>query len=230
MSCDTARIFTDMKRFIITLIALCGLILPASAQSAKQEAFLFPDFVKGRLVFANGSTADVDLDFDTIRQTLYYIRGNDVMELTNLQDVRTLTVGSREFVMHNGLLCEVLDLDGHKILVNWRFRNVNKGSKGALGATTQNRVDVLWTSGSHATADDRTGEHSLDIWQIRCENTYFLAVDGQDHQVRKLKDLYKAFPSVAPQLKAYAKENKLLMTSAEDSFKLFGRLFGLLGE
>ena len=219
-----------MKRFIITLIALCGLILPASAQSAKQDAYLFPEFVRGHLVFSNGSTADVDLDFDTIRQTLYYIRGNDVMELTNLQDVRTLAVGNRTFVMHNGLLCEVYDLKGEKVLVNWKFRNVNKGSKGAMGSTTQNRVDVLWTSGSHATADDRTGEHALDIWQIRCENTYFLAVDGQDHQVRKLKDLYKAFPAQAPALKAYAKENRLLMTSAEDSFKLFAELFRLLGE
>ena len=132
--------------------------------------------------------------------------------------------------MHNGLLCEVYDLKGEKVLVNWKFRNVNKGSKGALGATTQNRVDVLWTAGSHATADDRTGEHALDIWQIRCENTYFITVDGRDYQVRKLKDLYKAFPDVAPELKAYARENKLLMTSAEDSFQIFSEFFRLLGK
>ena len=219
-----------MKHFIITLLALCGIVFPASAQSQKQESFLFPDFVMGHRVFANGTTADVELDFDTIRQKLYYIRGNDVMELTNLQDVRSLTVGNRSFVMHNGLLCEVYDLKGDKVLVNWKFRNVNKGSKGAMGATTQNRVDVLWTAGSHATADDRTGEHSLDIWQIRCENTYFITVDGRDYQVRKLKDLYKAFPDVAPELKAYARENKLLMTSAEDSFKIFSEFFRLLGE
>ena len=218
-----------MKRFIITLIALCGIVLSAPAQSPKQDAYLFPEFVMGHLAFSNGSSADVELEFDTIRQALYYIRGNNVMELTNLQDVRSLTVGDRTFVMHKGLLCEVYDLRGEKVLVNWKFRNVNKGSKGAMGATTQNRVDVLWTAGSHATADDRTGEHALDIWQIRCENTYFLTVGGQDYRVRKLKDLYKAFPAVAPQLKAYAKENKLLMTSAEDSFKLFGRLFELLG-
>jgi hypothetical protein len=219
-----------MKHFIITLIALLGIVLPVSAQSQKQESFLFPDFVRGHLVFANGSTADVELDFDTIRQKLYYIRGNDVMELTNLQDVRSLTVGERSFVMRDGLLCEVYDVNGEKVLVNWKFRNVNKGSKGALGSTTQNHVDVLWTSGSHATADDRTGEHSLDIWQIRCENTYFLLVDGQYYRVKKLKELYKAFPAVAPQLKAFAKENHLLMTSAEDSFKIFTELFRLLGE
>jgi len=219
-----------MKRFIITLIALVSVLLPVSAQSPKQESFLFPDFVRGHLVFANGSSADAEVDFDTIRQKLYYIRGNDVMELTNLQDLRTLTIGDRTFVMHDGLLCEVYDLKGNKVLVNWKFRNVNKGSKGAMGATTQNRVDVLWTAGSHATADDRTGEHSLDIWSIRCENTYFLTVGGQYYKAKKLKDLYKAFPAQAPALKAYAKENRLLMTSAEDSFKLFSELFRLLGE
>ena len=215
-----------MKRFLFILTALLA-CLQASAQ---QESYLFPDFVRGHMVFANGSSADADVDFDTIRQTLYYIRGNDVMELTNLQDLRTLTIGERTFVMHDGLLCEVYDLQGNKVLVNWKFRNVNKGSKGAMGATTQNRVDVLWTAGSHATADDRTGEHSLDIWSIRCENTYFLTVDGQDYKAKKLKDLYKAFPDVAPQLKAFAKENHLLMTSAEDSFKIFRKLFELKGE
>ena len=85
-----------MKRFIITLIALVSVLLPVSAQSQKQESFLFPDFVRGHLVFANGSSADAEVDFDTIRQTLYYIRGNDVMELTNLQDLRTLT-GTRSW-------------------------------------------------------------------------------------------------------------------------------------
>ena len=215
-----------MKRIVLALtVLLAG--LPALAQ---RTAFLFPDYVKGRLVFANQSTADVSLNFDTQGQTLYYLRGNDVMELTNLQDVRTLTVGERTFVLHDGLLCEVVELDGRKILVNWKFRNVNKGSQGALGATTQNRVDVLWTAGSHATADDRTGEHALDIWSIRCENTYFLTVDGRYYQARKLKDLYKAFPAQAPRLKAFAKENKLLMTSAEDSFTLFSELFRLLDE
>ena len=218
-----------MKRLIISLLALMGLLLSASAQSPKQESFLFPDFVRGHLVFANGSAADVEFDFDTIRQKLYYIRGNDVMELTNLQDLRTLTVENRTFVMHDGLLCEVYDLQGEKVLVNWKFRNVNKGSKGAMGSTTQNRVDVLWTNGSHATADDRTGEHSLDIWQIRCENTYFITVDGRDYKIKKLKDLYNAFPAQAPALKAYAKENRLLMTSAEDSFKLFAEFFRLRG-
>ena len=216
-----------MKRLV--LIALTVLLASLSA-SAQQAAYLFPEFTRGHLVFSNQSTADVDLNFDVTRQTLYYIRGNDVMELTNLQDVRTLTVEERNFVMHDGLLCEVVDLGGRKILLNWKFRNVNKGSKGALGAVTQNKVDVLWTSGSHATADDRTGEHSLDIWQVRCENTYFLTVDGQYYKAKKLKDLYNAFPAVAPQLKAFAKENRLLMTSAEDSFKIFAELFRLLGE
>ena len=215
-----------MKRFILVLtVLLAG--LPALAQ---RTVFLFPDFVKGHLVFANQSTADVDLNFDVMHQTMYYLRGQDVMELTNLQDVRSLTVGDRNFVLHDELLCEVVELDGKKILVNWKFRDVNKGSKGALGATTQNRVDVLWTAGSHATTEDRTGEHSLDIWSIRCENTYFITVDGQYYRAKKLADLYKAFPAVAPQLKAYAKENKLLMTSAEDSFRIFARLFELLGE
>ena len=221
-----------MKRIIIILTVL----LAGLQASAQKTTFLFPDFTEGRLVFFNQSKADLRLNFDTINQTLYYMQDDQLMELTNLKDVRTLTAGGREFVLHDGLLCEVVETGGRRILVNWKFRNVNKGSKGALGATTQSKVDVLWTNldaGTIVPGQGRyaeMGEYALEIWQMKSDNTYFITVGEQDYRVRKLKDLYKAFPDVAPQLKAFAKENHLLMTSAEDSFKIFTELFRLLGD
>lgn len=221
-----------MKRILIILTVL----LAGLQASAQKTTFLFPDFTEGCLVFFNQSKVDLKLNFDTINQTLYYMQGDQLMELTNLKDVHTLTAGGREFVLHDGLLCEVVETGGRRILVNWKFRNVNKGSKGALGATTQNKVEVLWTNleaGTVVPGEGRAaqqGDYVLEVWQMKSDNTYFISVDGRDYRVKKLKDLYKAFPDVAPQLKAFAKENHLLMTSAEDSFKIFRKLFELKGE
>ena len=221
-----------MKRLIILAAALMSCL----CAFAQREVFLFPDFQKGHIVFYNNATSDVELNIDTYNQVIYYIQGDQLMQMTNMQSIGNLTVGDRRFVIHDGLLCEAVDVNGRPVLVNWKFKNVNKGSKGALGATTQNKVEVLWTNleaGTVVPGEGRAaqqGDYVLEVWQMKSDNTYFISVDGRDYRVKKLKDLYKAFPDVAPQLKAFAKENHLLMTSAEDSFKIFRKLFELKGE
>ena len=221
-----------MKRLTILAAALMSCL----CAFAQREVFLFPDFQKGHIVFYNNATSDVELNIDTYNQVIYYIQGDQLMQMTNMQSIGNLTVGDRRFVIHDGLLCEAVDVAGHPVLVNWKFKNVNKGSKGALGATTQSKVDVLWTNldaGTVVPGQGRAaeqGEYVLEVCQMKSDNTYFITVGGQSYRVRKLKDLYKAFPDVAPQLKAFAKENHLLMTSAEDSFKIFTELFRLLGD
>ena len=221
-----------MKRLIILAAALMSCL----CAFAQREVFLFPDFQKAHIVFYNNATSDVELNIDTYNQVIYYIQGEQLMQMTNMQSIGNLTVGDRRFVIHDGLLCEAVDVNGRPVLVNWKFKNVNKGSKGALGATTQNKVEVLWTNleaGTVVPGEGRAaqqGDYVLEVWQMKSDNTYFISVDGRDYRVKKLKDLYKAFPDVAPQLKAFAKENHLLMTSAEDSFKIFRKLFELKGE
>lgn len=221
-----------MKRLTILAAAL----MSSLCAFAQREVFLFPDFQKAHIVFYNNATSDVELNIDTYNQVIYYIQGEQLMQMTNMQSIGNLTVGDRRFVIHDGLLCEAVDVNGRPVLVNWKFKNVNKGSKGALGATTQNKVEVLWTNleaGTVVPGEGRAaqqGDYVLEVWQMKSDNTYFISVDGRDYRVKKLKDLYKAFPDVAPQLKAYAKENRLLMTSAEDSFKIFRKLFELKGE
>ncbi len=221
-----------MKRLTILAAAL----MSSLCAFAQREVFLFPDFQKAHIVFYNNATSDVELNIDTYNQVIYYIQGEQLMQMTNMQSIGNLTVGDRRFVIHDGLLCEAVDVNGRPVLVNWKFKNVNKGSKGALGATTQSKVEVLWTNleaGTVVPGEGRAaqqGDYVLEVWQMKSDNTYFISVDGRDYRVKKLKDLYKAFPDVAPQLKAYAKENRLLMTSAEDSFKIFRKLFELKGE
>lgn len=226
-----------MKRLPLLLAALL-FSLAALAQSQNQF-YLFPGFVKAHMVFRGNASADAAINFDALHQTIYYMDGNVRMEMTNMQDLLALNLPDRSFVMHDGLLCEVMeDESGHQVLVNWKFKNVNKGSKGALGATTQAHVEVLHSyeftpatpfpvTDWHLYSDDEETPPSVEIWQKKNDNTYFVQVDGQTYRIKRLKDLYKAFPDHSRELKAYAKEKKLTMQSAEDAFKMFDRLYEL---
>ena len=143
------------------------------------------------------------------------------MELTNPEMIRVLKAGERSFVMKEGLLCEVIGRDSGPVFVNWKLKKVNVGSKGALGATTQAKVEVV-----NARAND-----VQEIWVQKNENTYFFSVgDKECRNIRRLKDLYKAFPERAGQLKEYARKNKLTMTSADDAFRMIDYLRSLYAE
>ena len=205
-----------MKRLLVILSLLS---LPILAQ-AQGHFFLFPDFMEGHIRFINRSEEVVRMNFDALNQKIFYYEGETLMELTNLNMVSRLEADDRTFVVHDDLLCEVIEREKGRVLVNWKFKNVNTGSVGALGATTQSKVEALHSR----------SEHSQEMWQKKNDNTYFFTVGDQEYRVKRLKDLYKAFPQHAAALKAFAKENELTMTNADDAFRMFDYLWSILPE
>ena len=194
-------------------------LMPMAFLQAQQRfIFLFPDFEEGHIQFINRSVADVRLNFDALSQTVYYYDGETLMELTNLNMVSRIEADGRTFVVHDDRLCEAIEREKGRVLVNWKFKNVNTGSVGALGATTQSKVEALHSR----------SEHSQEMWQKKNDNTYFFSVGDREYCVKRLKDLYKAFPAQAAALKAFDKENELTMTNADDAFRMFDYLWSIL--
>jgi len=200
--------------------------------------YLFSDFVDGNVRFIGTTKVEsLRLNFDMLSQKLLYQDGETLMEIANMPMVQNVVVGDRTFLMKEGLLCEIKNIDDMQVLVNWKVKKVNIGSKGALGATTQAKVEVLRSyefDTAYTITDFRTpteqGVHSLEVWRQKNENTYFINIGGEERKIRYLKDLYKAYPNQAVQLKQFAKENKLTMQSAEDAFRMFGYLKSLIGD
>ena len=205
-----------MKRFILMLSL--ALMPMAFLQAQQRFIFLFPDFEEGHIQFINRSVADVRLNFDALSQTVYYYDGETLMELTNLNMVSRIEADGRTFVVHDDRLCEAIEREKGRVLVNWKFKNVNTGSVGALGATTQSKVEALHSR----------SEHSQEMWQKKNDNTYYFSVGDREYCVKRLKDLYKALPAQAAALKAFAKENELTMTNADDAFRMFDYLWSIL--
>lgn len=224
-----------MKRLIGIVLIICLSALSLSAQPGKR-LYLFPEFVPGHFELHNRTVVDTRMNFDTAGQTVYYYDGEVLMEMTDLHLIKSLTVGDRVFVVRDGLLCERLDTPSGPVLVNWRFKNVNKGSKGAMGITTQGKVDVIssmnfgYDSYSPSNKGNREAAdiHSVEVWEQANDNIYFFFADGDWHKVKSQKDLYRDFPAQAAPVKAYIKENRLSMSQTEKALKILGYLQGLL--
>lgn len=213
-----------MKR---TLSALFISLFGAFSLLAQQPVFLFRDFQPATLSFQGFERKErLLLNIDAMGQRIFYLQGETLMELTNMYQIDTLLVNGKSFVMKEGLLYEELAWPGDTLYINWKFKNVNKGSKGALGATTQNKVDVLWTS---LTPDEpvngegkfaQRGDYVQEVWQRKGNNTYLFKIGGVQYKAQRLKDLYKAFPDKAPALKAYVKEKKYTMENAQQAIQV----------
>lgn len=216
-----------MKRLFASLL-LCLMVLSASAQ---KHIFLFPEFQDGTISFKGYPQQEkVVMNIDAMTQTVYYYQGETLMELTNVPMIDTLSLGGKTFVIKDGLLCERLAWPEDTLYVNWKFKKVNVGSKGALGATTQNKVDVLWTSLTPGEAQEgeglfaRRGDYIRDVWESKGDNTYFFSIDGREYKARRLKDLYKAFPDQSADLKAFVKERQYTLEKAQQAFQVIAFL------
>ena len=224
-----------MKRFF-TCIAIFGLSVLSLAAQQNRRIYLFPEFTVARMEFYNHTVVDVKMNFDAAGQKVYYYDEETLMEMTNLPMVKILQVGDRVFVVREGLLCEVFDQAIGPVLVNWKFKTVNKGNVGAMGIPTQGKVDVISSmdlgqtsySPSNKGETERADIHNPEIWEQKSDNTYFLSIHKQWYRIKTLKDLYAAFPDYASQLKGYAKSERLTMVKAEDAFKMFDYLHSLV--
>lgn len=221
-----------MRRFfcVILLSALTGLSL-----LAQQPIYLFPEFMPGSISFRGFDRSEkVLMNIDAAGQRVLYVKGDTVMELTNAATMESLLINGKTFVMKSGLLCERLAFQADTVFINWKFKKVNTGSVGALGAATQNKVDVLWTNLEAGTPTEgvgryyQMGAHATEIWERKSDNTYFFTAGGKEYKAKRLKDLYKAFPEQAPQLKALVKEKKYTMENAQQALSVITYLKTLL--
>lgn len=105
-----------MKRFNVLLLS--G-ILFSSVAIAGEPAFLFEDFTPATLTVKGKTVSGVSVNFDVNNQKLYYIDGEQVMEMTNCSEMDTMYVDGRRFVWHNELLCEYIPKEYGSIYVNW---------------------------------------------------------------------------------------------------------------
>lgn len=222
-----------MKRFLSLLFAVALAVLPLAAQ---QRFYLFSEYQPGTISFKGFSRPEqVVMNIDALNQKVFYFQGETLMELTNPGMIDTLRLGGKKFVMKDGLLCEQMAWPSDTLYVNWKFKNVNKGSKGALGFTTQAKVEVLHSyefspatpfpvTDWHLYSEDGDSTGSVEVWQRKNDNTYFFSIDGVEYKAKRLKDLYNAFPEKAPALKAYVKEKKYTMENAQQALTVIAYL------
>ena len=102
-----------------------------------------------------------------------------MMEMTNPAQVDTVIIGKRKFVPVGRGFYEVVCRKEGVVYIDWLLKDVNIGSKGALGTVTQGSVKNLQMSdlglnGTEMyTPYERQKIGSTEVYRRKNDNTYY---------------------------------------------------------
>lgn len=226
---------------ILPMLMLC--ISIASAQG--ERIFLFPEFGEASIYMKNRFVTKSPMNYDANNGKVYFMQGDEMMELTNLMQIDSIRFDDRLFVVKNSDIVETHPTPAGPIQIKWRINKIHEGYAGALGSTSQvpsKKIQLNGNfgmgnfsgnggggmyNGSFGVNDDSEGGRNNDIWRIKNKNTYYFAKDGKEYAVSKVSQLYKAFPKQKDQIKDYAKEHDLDFSTAEKAVALIAYAMSL---
>ena len=195
--------------------------------------FLFDDFKEARILFRNHSKATMQVNYDASNKVMLFRQGTELMEMGNTALVDTLFVDGRMFVPAAKGFYEVVRLEHGEVRIDWLLKEVNLGSKGALGSVTQGSVHNLQMSDLGLNATEmytpyqRQRIGSMEVYRRKADNTYLIQVKGKWEKVKKPRQLEKLFPGQEERIRAYVKEHKVDMKNASDALVLLDYCLGL---
>lgn len=221
--------------FIMIRIALLFFVLAFSANSYSQKAiFLFERFVAAKVKLKPRGMATYMMNYDAANGKMYFMQGQDMMELMSVTAIDTISWGERKFIPLNKKFAEVSHLKHITVLIDWNIKDILVGKKGAYGMRTEGNVqafnsfDITGTGNTFGpTIYDHQNAYSNDIHKRRNDNVYYFIIDGKQVKVSKQKHLEKLFPEKAEQIKSYAKENKIDFKDAAQALDLIDYSVGL---
>lgn len=223
-----------MKNNLFLFFLYVCVSLPVSAQQFKR-IFLFDDFVRARILFHNRSVSVLPINYDASNKVMFFRQGEDMMEMTNPAQVDTICFEERKFVPVGKGFHEVVFLKKGVVYIDWLLKDVNIGSKGALGAVTQGSVKTLQMSDLGLNGTEmytpyqtrKTG--NMDVYRRKNDNTYYIKIKGKPEKVKSLKHLGKLFTAYKKEIERFAKEREIDMKDTRDALVILDYCMGLGG-
>lgn len=204
--------------FIISiLLYTVSFTVPAEAQS--KRVMLLDEYSNGTVFMKNRQKVAAKLNYDTANKKMMYIQNNNEMILVNNAQIDSVVISNRKFVQLLGTYLEVVEVDDNEIFIDWSFKNIYKGKKGAYGQVTQTKVETIntsfWTNNEYK-------NESADVYEHKNNNTYWFFISNKAVKCRNIKDLIKLFPENNTEINDFVKNNNIDFSIANDAVKLIG--------
>jgi hypothetical protein len=214
-----------MKR-LLPLILFFWVALTVSAQN--EPLFIFEQFVNAKIHFKNRSVTVAPMNYDAVNDKMFYKDKGNLMELTNAAIIDSIVwAGKRSFIPHTGGFTEQVKMENGTVFIHWHIKNVNVGSRGALGMVTQAKVESISVRAMGVfSATDATSQ-SADVYQQKNANEYYLPIEGKLKKITTKKHVLKLYPQHKAAIEEFMDKNKIQMTEPLSVLELLNFCMGL---
>ena len=214
-----------MKR-LLPIILFFWVALTVSAQN--EPLFIFEQFVNAKIHFKNRSVTVAPMNYDAVNDKMFYKDKGNLMELTNAAIIDSIVwAGKRSFVPHTGGFMEQVKMENGTVFIHWHIKNVNVGSRGALGMVTQAKVESISVRAMGVfSATDATSQ-SADVYQQKNANEYYLPIEGKLKKITTKKHVLKLYPQHKAAIEEFMDKNKIQMTEPLSVLELLNFCMGL---
>lgn len=214
-----------MKR-LLPFILFFWVALTVSAQN--EPLFIFEQFVNAKIHFKNRSVTVAPMNYDAVNDKMFYKDKGNLMELTNAAIIDSIVwAGKRSFIPHTGGFMEQVKMGNGTVFIHWHIKNVNVGSRGALGMVTQAKVESISVRAMGVfSATDATSQ-SADVYQQKNANEYYLPIEGKLKKITTKKHVLKLYPQHKTAIEEFMDKNKIQMTEPLSVLELLNFCMGL---
>jgi hypothetical protein len=195
---------------------------------AYDPLFIFEQFSNAKMHFKNRSVTVAAMNYDAVNDKMYFKNNGELMELSNQEMIDSISwAGKRCFITQGKKYLEKVTLDNGTCYIAWRIKNVNVGSAGAYGTTTQGKVESISVRSLGVFSATDAASHSGDVFQQKNANEYYLSLDGKLKKITNKKHVLKLFPKHHEAINEFMDKENIKMNEPLSVLELLNFCLGL---
>jgi len=179
------------------------------------ERFRYPEFIPGKVVFKNGTSNSVSLNYYYLAGEIVFLQAKDTLYISKKKDL-SYVVAADTFYYDNGYI-EVISGGQIKVGLKQYVKIKDVLKEGAMG--TVNRVSSIDTFNSLWADGNSYGLVPNENIEVQMTQEYYISNSSSGFIQFNKKNATQLFPQKADEIKAYVKTNKIDFDSRADLLK-----------
>lgn len=195
------------KAPFIVFLVLAIPVLGQTEYEGPSPQFLYPEFTIGKVIWRNGETQNIQLNYNTISEKMAYKKDDKIYDIVNPGLIDTVHVQGNKFVSYDNIFYELLLSAPLTFFVQYKGELIPPGTPAAYGGTSQVSNTKLMTSVGLS-----SGTYNLTLptdYKVKVDLIYWVKIENKMFSFINQKQFLKLFPENESELKLFIKQNRL---------------------
>lgn len=179
------------------------------------ERYLYPEFVQGEVVFNNGKSNNLLLNYNILFGEIEFIQSEDTLYISKKKDIRFVV--AQDTFFYDGGYIEVISGGEIKVGLKQYIKLKDILKKGAFGTTSRGAsIDTYNSMAANGISYDLVPNEDMELQKTL---EYYISIPSTGFIQFNKKNVIQLFPQKSDDIKSYIKSNKVDFDSRDDLLK-----------